>query len=124
MHLRLILQQPGPVLLAQLLLLHHHLDIALGMMDLGGRGVDLGVEVQLDGILGLLGLRVAREVDVRGLHVELDLLGVDVRHGDGQEDVVLFGFGCGAALGPGDCWWEEIEVLAGEGNSGVVIRWF
>ena len=92
MHSRLLLHQARPVLGGQLRLLQHHLDIARGVVNLAGGGVDLGVEVEVDVVIGLLRLAVAREIDVSGLDVELDFLGVDVWDGDGEEDVVLFRF--------------------------------
>lgn len=103
MHLRLILEQSRPVFRRELLLLQHHLDVARGVVDLAGGGVDVGVEVELDGVGGLLGFRVALEVERGGLDVELDLLFGDVGDGDGEEDVVFLRFGFAAALGPGYC---------------------
>ena len=67
--LLLLLQQARPVLLAELLLLQHHLDIPLRVVDFGRGGVDLGVELELDCVLRLPGLGVAGEVNVCGLHV-------------------------------------------------------
>lgn len=100
MHLRLLLQQSRPVLLRQLLLLQHHHHISCGMVQLGLLGLDLGIEFELDGVLGFFALAVTGEVEVAGLDVELDLLGVDVRDVDGEEDVVLLCFCAGGALGP------------------------
>ena len=90
MHLGLILEQSRPEVLVELLLLQHHLDVARGVVDLGGRAGDFGVEVARAGVGGLLGVGVALEGEGGGLDVELDLLFGHVRHGDGEEDVVLF----------------------------------
>jgi hypothetical protein len=64
--------------------------------------VDLLVEVEAHVEVGLLGLGVAGEVKVGGLHVELDVLGRDVGDHDREEDVVLLGLGGRRALGPVD----------------------
>ena len=102
MHLRLILQQSRPELLGELLLLQHQLDVPRGVVSLRLLRVDLGVELQLDGVVGLLCRAVAGEVEVGGLDVELQGLGIDVGDGDGEENVVLLRVGLGGALGPGD----------------------
>lgn len=55
MHLLAILEQTGPVLLLEFLLAQYQRDVAAAMVDLGLLGVDLGVEVDVDGICDLLG---------------------------------------------------------------------
>jgi hypothetical protein len=109
-HLLRILEQSRPVGLTELLLLQHKLDGARRVVGLGGGGVDVGVEFEGDGVIGLFGLGEAGEDELAGLDIELDLLGVDVRHGDGQEDVVLLGLAGGGALGPGDLRGDGLAV--------------
>lgn len=60
------------------------------MVDLARLRVDRGVEVQRDGVGGLLGFAEALEVEAVGLDVELDLVFSDVGDRDGEEDVILF----------------------------------
>lgn len=128
MHLALLLQQPGPKMLIQLLLLNDELNIARGVVDFGARGVNLGEEFEFDGVGALLRLAVALEVEEGGLDVEFDFVLAHVRHGDGEEDVVFAVFARGAALGPCYCggdglvrysyesegaWWDAVVVLTG-----------
>lgn len=104
-HLLGILQQPRPVSLVQLLLLQHHLDGARRVVDLAGGRVDGGVQIELDVVVGLFRLAVARKGHALRLHVQLDLGGVDIRHRNRQEDVVLYRFRLARALRPGH--WER-----------------
>jgi hypothetical protein len=53
--LLVLLEQPRPKLLLELLLAQHQLDIAARVMDLGLLGVDLGEKLKLNGICDLLG---------------------------------------------------------------------
>jgi len=73
------------------------------VVDLGGRRVDVGEEVERHGIVGLFALRVAGESQGGFLEVELDFGGRDVGGNDGDEDVVFGGVAAGGALCPGDC---------------------
>ena len=54
--LLLVLQQTRPVLLLELLLSEDQLDTARRVVDLALLGVDLGVQVKLDVVGGLLGV--------------------------------------------------------------------
>ena len=101
-----LLEQPGPVLLLELLLLQLDLDVLGGVVDLALRGVDLGVELELDVVLALEGPRGAGEGQRRGLQVELDAVLGDVGDGDGEVDEVLLRLGVGGALGPEDWNWR------------------
>ena len=103
MHLLGVLEQAGPELNLEVLLLEHKLDGARGVVGLARAGVDLLVEFELDVVVGLLRLGVAGEVEEAGLDVELDGLGRDVGDHDREEDVVLLGLGGRGALGPSDC---------------------
>jgi hypothetical protein len=98
-----LLEQPRPVLLLELLLLQLNLDVLGGVVDLALRGVDLGVELELDVVLALEGPRGAGERQGRGREVQLDAFLGDVGDGDGEVDEVLLRLGIGGALGPEDC---------------------
>lgn len=54
-NLLVVLEQSRPELLLELLLAQHKLDVATSVVNLGLLGVDLGEELQLDGICDLLG---------------------------------------------------------------------
>jgi len=71
-HLRLILQQSRPVLLLEVLLLQLDFDNAAGVVDFGGRRINLGEEVEGYGVVGLFTLGVAGEGERGFLKVELD----------------------------------------------------
>lgn len=71
MHLLIVLEQPRPKFLLELLLAQHQLNVAAGMVNLGFLGVNLGVEFELDGIGDLLGRRGALEAQLGGLQVKL-----------------------------------------------------
>lgn len=94
MNLLLVLQQAIPVLCLELLLLQNQLHGARRVVDLACGRVDLGEEFEGHGVISLLRLAISTEGERLRLDVELDLLGVDIGYGDGQEDVVLFGLGC------------------------------
>lgn len=50
-----VLEQTGPVLLLELLLAQYECDIAAAVVDLGLFGVDLGVELDVNGVCDFLG---------------------------------------------------------------------
>jgi hypothetical protein len=118
-----LLEQTGPVLLAELLLLELELDVFGGVVGLGLCRVDLGVELELDVVLALEGGRGAGEGEGSGLKVDLDIRGGDVRDGDSKVDEVLGGVGGRGALRPQDwrLWvsnesalerWGEVRLAA------------
>ena len=72
------------------------------MVDLAVLGVDLGVELKLDMIVALQGVRVAVEGQGSGLQVELEALLGYIGDGDSEVDEVLLGIRAGRALGPED----------------------
>jgi hypothetical protein len=53
-HLLAVLEQTRPELLLEFLLAQHQRDVAPAVLDLGLLGVDLGVELDVDGICDLL----------------------------------------------------------------------
>lgn len=108
MHLDLVLQQSRPVLLLGLSLLQHHLDFTRVVVETGLFGLNLGVKIQLDFVVYLYGRGVAGEFEVGGLDVQFHLLGVDIWHGDCEEDDVLLGLSGGRALGPEDFYMISI----------------
>jgi hypothetical protein len=61
--LLLILEQTGPVLLVEVLLLQDQLDPARGVVDLALLGVNLGEQIHLDVVGGLLALGVTGEFE-------------------------------------------------------------
>lgn len=97
-----LLEQAGPVLLAELLLLELELDVLGGVIGLGLRDVDLGVEVEFDVIFALQSGGGAGEGEGGRLEVELEVRGGDIGDGDGEVDEVLGGIGGGRALRPED----------------------
>ena len=92
-HLLCVLEQTIPVLCLELLLLQNQLYCTRRVVDLARGRIDLGEEFECHGVVGLLRFAVSAEGERLWLDVELDLLWVDVRYGDGQEDVVLLCFG-------------------------------
>lgn len=54
-HLLGVLEQAGPELLLHLLLAQYHCDIATAVAYLGLLGVDLGEELEVDGVCDLFG---------------------------------------------------------------------
>lgn len=94
------LEQAGPVLLLEVLLLELHLDVLGGVVDLAGGGVNLGKELEVDMVLALESARGTGEGESRGLDVQLDVVLGDIGDGDGEVDKVLVGVGAGRALGP------------------------
>jgi hypothetical protein len=61
--LLLVLEQTGPVLLVEVLLLQDQLDPARGVVDLALLGVNLGEQIHLDVVGGLLALGVTGEFE-------------------------------------------------------------
>jgi hypothetical protein len=49
-HLLVVLEEPGPELLLELLLAQHKCDIAAAVLDLGLLGIDLGEELKVDSV--------------------------------------------------------------------------
>jgi len=101
-HLLCVLQQSWPELLLQLLLSQDHLDVLARGVDLALRWVNLGIEVKLELIVSLEGVRVAGEGEGGWFQVKLELGCLDIGYGDGQVDVVLRGIGRAGSLSPKD----------------------
>jgi hypothetical protein len=97
-----LLEQAGPVLLAELLLLELELDVLGGVVGLGLLDVNLGVELKLEVVFALQSGGGAGEGEGGGLEVELEIRGGDIGDGDGEVDEVLGGFAGGRALRPED----------------------
>lgn len=72
------------------------------MMRLAVFRVDLSVKLQFDMVGCFLSIGVAGEGERSGLEVYVEGVGWDVRCGNSEDDVVLFGVGGGGALGPED----------------------
>jgi hypothetical protein len=104
-----LLEQAGPVLLLELLLLELELDVLAGVEGLGLGGVDLGVELDVELVRPLQGVGVTLEGDALGLDVELQVGGGDIGDGDGQVDEVLGSIRGAGALGPED--WRIVSLL-------------
>jgi hypothetical protein len=102
-HLLVVLEEPGPELLLELLLAQHKCDIAAAVLDLGLLGVDLGEELKVDSVGDLFWCRGALEAELCGLQVELEVWLGNVGGDNGEEDVVLLSVDVGWALGPGNC---------------------
>lgn len=64
-------------------------------MDFGVLYIDLFVELQLEVICGLFGFRGAGESQTSRLKIKLERFGGNIRHRNGQVDVVLLGIGGG-----------------------------
>jgi hypothetical protein len=77
--------------------------------DLGLLGVDLGVEVDVDGVCDLLRCGGALEAERSLLEIELQVGFGDIGGDNGEVDVVLLGVAAGRELRPGDC---ILSVLA------------
>jgi hypothetical protein len=73
------------------------------VVDLGRALVNLGVELQFDGVGSLERFGVPGEGERLRLHVDLELAGLDIGDGDGEVDEVLFGISGTRSLGPEDC---------------------
>jgi hypothetical protein len=71
--------------------------------DLGLLGVDLGVEVDVDGVCDLLRGGGAFEAKRSLLEIELQVGFGDVGGDNGEVNVVLLGVAAGRALRPGNC---------------------
>lgn len=103
-----LLEQAGPVLLLELLLLELQLNVLARVVDLALLRVNLAVQLEVEVEVLLQGVGVAVKGQARGLEVELEAGGGDVRDGDGQVDEVLGGVGGAGALGPED--WRPMLV--------------
>ena len=101
-HLRLILEQARPELLLELLLAQHQCDVAPAVLELGLLRVDLGEEVEVDGVGDLFRCAGTLEAELGGLQVELQIRLGNIGRDDGEEDVVLLRLGGGRALRPGN----------------------
>lgn len=99
-----VLQQSWPELLLQLLLSQNHLDVLGGVVDLALLRVDLAIELKLDIVVSLEGIRVSGEGKGGRLEVELELGCLDVRYANGQINEVLSGLGLVGSLSPKDCY--------------------
>lgn len=85
--LNLLLCQARPVLLTQFLLAQHQLDLAVGVVDFAVLGVNLGEEVQRDGVCDTLA-RGTSEGDVCGGEVELGVVLGDIGSLEAHVEVV------------------------------------
>lgn len=101
-HLLGVLEQARPVFFRKVLLLQLDLNVASRVVDLALLGVDVGVEVDLDVVSGLLGIRVASKGKASGLEVEFHVFGWHIGDGDGEPDIVLFSVAGAGALSPLD----------------------
>lgn len=110
------LDETGPVLRAEVLLLEPDLDVLGGVADLALGGVDLVVEVELDVVLLLKSAGLAGEDEAGSLEVQLDVVLGHVRDRDGQVDVVLGSIFGGGALGPEDCGHVSDGRQGGDGR--------
>lgn len=98
-----VLEQAGPELSVELLLLQLQLDVLASVVDLGRLVVDLSVQLEVE-VVGLLeGIRVSGEGQAGRLQLKLQICSRDVGNGDSHVDVVLRGFDARRALGPEDC---------------------
>ncbi len=102
MHFLLALQQSWPKLLFQLLLSQDQLCALARVVDLALGDINLAPELELDVVISLEGLRVARVRDGSWLDIELEVLLLDVRHDNAEVDEVLCGIGLVGSLGPKD----------------------
>lgn len=100
MNFRLFLQQSRPVLFLQLLFSKHHLDVTVGMVDLGLFWIKLIKEIYVDGISDTLGCRLSREGQLGWLNVQLEIGFGNIGSSDGEVDEISFGIGLGRALSP------------------------
>lgn len=107
MNLLAVLQKTGPVLLLQLLLAQHELNLAVGVVDLAVLGINLGEKVQRDVVCYTLA-GGAGERDVGGGDVELGLVLGDIGGLEAHVEVVALGVFSGGALGPSNCKNETI----------------
>lgn len=97
-----VLEKAGPVLKLELLLAQDQLNLTVGVVDLAVLGVDLGVEVQGDGVCDTLA-RSAGERDIGRSDAQL---GLGLRNVGGLQvhvEVVPLRVGVGGALSPCDC---------------------
>lgn len=105
MNLLGILQKARPILHLQLLLAQNQLNLTVSVVDLAVLRVDLGVEVQGDGVCYALARRPG-ERDIVGGDFEVGLVLGDVGGLDVHVEVVALGLRVGRALGPGN-WKTE-----------------
>lgn len=72
------------------------------MVDLGRALVNLGIELQFEGVGSLERFGVPGEGERLRLYVDLELAGLDIRDGDGEVDEVLLGISGTGSLSPED----------------------
>jgi hypothetical protein len=94
-----VLQETGPVLELELLLAQDQLNLTVGVVDLAVLGVDLGVEVQGDGVCDTLA-RSAGERDIGSSDAQLGISPGDVGGLEVHVEVVPLRVGVGGALSP------------------------
>lgn len=99
-----VLKKSWPELLLELLLPQNHLDILGSVINLALLLVDLSVELKLDMVVSLQGIRVAREGESLWLELKLQVGGLDIGYRDGQVDEVLSLIGLARSLSPKDCF--------------------
>lgn len=88
-----VLEESWPELLLGLLLPQHKLNVLGGVVDLAVVDINLGEELELNVVRLLQAVGLAAEGEAGGLEVKLQVLGLAVRHGDGEVDVVLLWLG-------------------------------
>lgn len=91
--LLLLLEESGPVLLLELLLLQLQLHVLGGVVDLALCGVDLGVELELEVVGPLEGAGGAAKRQAGGLEVQLQAVLGHIGDRDGEVDKILLGLG-------------------------------
>lgn len=102
-----ILQETRPVLLLQLLLAQHQLNLAVGVVDFAVLGIDLAKQVQGDVVCDTLA-GGAGERDIVGGDSDVGLVLGDVRSLQAHVEVVALGLIGRGALGPSHCKNERI----------------
>jgi hypothetical protein len=88
-----IFQEPRPELLLQFLLSQNQLNVFGGVVNLALLLINLGVELELDMVISLEGVRVTRECETLWLEAQLQVGRFDIRYRDGEIDEVLCGIG-------------------------------
>ena len=73
------------------------------MVNLAVVNFNLCEELELNVVVGLLGVAISGEGEAGGFEFGFQRGLVHVRHHDGEVDIVLFGVGRRGALRPGDC---------------------
>jgi hypothetical protein len=81
------------------------------VVDLRRALVNLGIELQLDGVGSLERFRVPGEGQRLRLDVDLELAGLDIGDRDGKVDEILFGISGTGSLGPEDCRERDVSGL-------------